>query len=136
VVLGGTGTDVAFAKAAHHAAAVLAAGGFVALLDAITELARVPGMDQATAVEVYGSLVRQGLANTAALGIDAALTGPVPRGDAGTMRAHLEAIAAVAPDVRETYLALARRQLVIAGRRGVPGPEAAAALRGLLGADA
>ena len=34
-------------KAAYHAAAVLAAGGFVALLDAIAELGRVAGLDEA-----------------------------------------------------------------------------------------
>ncbi len=135
---GGSGTDAgsgpgaAAAKAAHHAAAVLAAGGFVSLLDAIAELARVAGMDQPTALEVYGSLVRQGLANAAALGIDGALTGPVPRGDVGTVQAHLETIDAVAPGVRDAYLALARRQLAIARRRDMPDPEAAAALRGLL----
>ena len=35
------------AKPAYHAAAVLAAGGFVALLDAIAELGRVAGLDEA-----------------------------------------------------------------------------------------
>ena len=34
-------------KAAYHAAAVLAAGGFVALLDAIAELGRAAGLDEA-----------------------------------------------------------------------------------------
>lgn len=137
VVLGGSsadaGRDVVATKAAHHAAAVLAAGGFVALLDTIVELARVAGMDEATAVEVYGSLVRQGLANAAALGVGGALTGPVPRGDLGTLRAHLAAIAAQAPDAREAYLALARRQLAIARQRGVPDAGAADAIARALG---
>ena len=35
---------------AYHAAAVLAAGGFVALLDAIAELGRVAGLDEAGAL--------------------------------------------------------------------------------------
>ncbi|MET0773652.1 MAG: DUF2520 domain-containing protein [Candidatus Limnocylindrales bacterium] len=135
VVLSGSGAGTSTAKAAHHAAAVLAAGGFVALLDTIAELARVAGLDEATAVEVYGSLVRQGLVNAAALGVEDALTGPVPRGDVGTLLAHLEAIDAVTPDVREPYLALARRQLAIARRRGVPAPAAAAELRRVLGTD-
>jgi predicted short-subunit dehydrogenase-like oxidoreductase (DUF2520 family) len=133
VRLAGDRAETATAKAAHHAAAVLAAGGFIALLDTIVELGRVAGLDEATAVEVYGSLVRQGLANAAGLGVADALTGPVVRGDVGTVQAHLGAIDAVAPDVRETYLAAARRQLVIAGRRGLPDAAAAARLTALLG---
>jgi predicted short-subunit dehydrogenase-like oxidoreductase (DUF2520 family) len=39
---------------------------------------------------------------------DQALTGPVARGDAGTVAAHLEQIAAVSPETRTTYVALAR----------------------------
>jgi predicted short-subunit dehydrogenase-like oxidoreductase (DUF2520 family) len=110
--------DAATAKAAHHAAAVLAAGGFVALLDAIVALGAVAGLDEATALDVYASLVRQGLANAATLGVADALTGPVLRGDAGTVRRHLEAIERAAPDVRDLYLAAARRQLAIARQRG------------------
>ncbi len=39
---------------------------------------------------------------------DAALTGPVARGDAGTVAAHVEALAAAAPEVLPSYVALAR----------------------------
>ncbi len=53
-------------KAAYHAAAVLAAGGFVALLDAIAELGRVAGLDEAGALAVYGPLIEQTLGNAAA----------------------------------------------------------------------
>ena len=44
-------------KAAYHAAAVLAAGGFVALLDAIATLGRVAGLDEAGALAIYGPLI-------------------------------------------------------------------------------
>ena len=56
-------------KAAYHAAAVLAAGGFVALLDAIAELGRVAGLDEAGSLAVYGPLIEQTLGNARALGI-------------------------------------------------------------------
>ena len=46
-------------KAAYHAAAVLAAGGFVALLDAIAELGRVAGLDEAGALAIYGPLIER-----------------------------------------------------------------------------
>ena len=48
-------------KAAYHAAAVLAAGGFVALLDAIATLGRVAGLDEAGALAIYGPLIEQTL---------------------------------------------------------------------------
>ena len=40
---------------------------------------------------------------------DAALTGPVARGDAGTIAKHLATLEATAPDSVPVYLALARR---------------------------
>ena len=73
-------------KAAYHAAAVLAAGGFVALLDAIAELGRVAGLDEAGSLAIYGPLIEGTLGNARALGIRAALTGPMTRGDVGTLR--------------------------------------------------
>jgi predicted short-subunit dehydrogenase-like oxidoreductase (DUF2520 family) len=41
-------------------------------------------------------------------GGDAALTGPVARGDAGTVTAHVQALAATDPEVLRTYRSLAR----------------------------
>jgi predicted short-subunit dehydrogenase-like oxidoreductase (DUF2520 family) len=52
-------------------------------------------------------LLQASLDNALAQG-GAALTGPVARGDAGTVAAHLRTIAAVAPDSVELYAALAR----------------------------
>ena len=84
-------------KAAYHAAAVLAAGGFIALLDAIAELGRVAGLDEAGSLAIYGPLIEGTLGNARALGIRAALTGPMTRGDVGTLEAHLATLAAHAP---------------------------------------
>ena len=86
-------------KPAYHAAAVLAAGGFVALLDAIAELGRVAGLDEAGSLAIYGPLIEETLGNARALGIRAALTGPMTRGDVGTLAAHLETLRAHAPGV-------------------------------------
>ncbi len=49
-------------KPAYHAAAVLAAGGFDALLDAIAELGRLAGLDEAGSLAIYGPLIEQTLA--------------------------------------------------------------------------
>ena len=119
-------------KAAYHAAAVLAAGGLVALLDAVAALAARAGLDEPGALAVYGGLSAQALGNARALGIGPALTGPAVRGDAGTVAAHLEAIAAGAPDVAEVYRALLRRQVEIAAAHRGLAPEAAERLRAAL----
>ena len=119
-------------KAAYHAAAVLAAGGLVALLDAIVELGRGAGLDEPGSLAIYGPLVRQTVANAEAVGVERALTGPVVRGDVGTVRAHLAAMRALAPGAVELYVALARREIALAEARSDLSGEAATALRRVL----
>jgi predicted short-subunit dehydrogenase-like oxidoreductase (DUF2520 family) len=116
-------------KAAYHAAAVLAAGGFIALLDAIAELGAVAGLDEAGSLAIYGPLIEGTLGNARALGIRAALTGPMTRGDIGTLAAHLEALATYAPGVLPLYGAAAHREIDLALERGALAPETASAMR-------
>jgi predicted short-subunit dehydrogenase-like oxidoreductase (DUF2520 family) len=52
-------------------------------------------------------LLHAALDNALRLG-DGALTGPVARGDAGTVAAHLQQLNEQTPDIRPTYVALAR----------------------------
>ena len=73
-------------KTAYHAAAMMAAGGLVGLLDAIASVAAVAGLDEKTAMAVYAPLARQALANAERMGIAPALTGPLLRGDVGTLQ--------------------------------------------------
>jgi predicted short-subunit dehydrogenase-like oxidoreductase (DUF2520 family) len=117
------------AKAAYHAGAVLAAGGFVALLDAITELGRVAGLDEQGSLAIYGPLIEQTLGNARVLGIRAALTGPMTRGDSGTLDAHLAALREHAPAVIDLYAAAAEREIALAESRGAVSPEVAERLR-------
>jgi predicted short-subunit dehydrogenase-like oxidoreductase (DUF2520 family) len=105
-------------KSAYHAAAALAAGGAVALIDVVARIARESGFDEQTALSIYLPLTRQALANAETLGIAAALTGPFLRGDAGTIADHLDYLRGAAPEVLPVYLALARRELEITRRRG------------------
>ncbi len=116
-------------KAAYHAAAVLAAGGFVALLDAIAELGRVAGLDEHGSLAIYGPLIEGTLANARSLGVRAALTGPMTRGDVGTVRAHVETLRRHAPGVLDLYVAAARREVDLALDRGALAPEDATKMR-------
>ncbi len=119
-------------KAAYHAAAMMAAGGLIGLLDAIAQVAVLAGLDEKTAVAVYAPLARQALANAERLGIDQALSGPVVRGDVGTVRTHLAVLGELAPSALPLYVEVCRRELAIARRRGELSDEAADALARLL----
>jgi predicted short-subunit dehydrogenase-like oxidoreductase (DUF2520 family) len=81
------------------------------------------GLDERGSLAVYGRLMEQTLANARAIGVGAALTGPITRGDAGTLEAHLEALGRLAPGVVDLYLAAARRELRIAEERRALSPE-------------
>jgi len=116
-------------KAAYHAAAVLAAGGLTALLDVVAAVAAPTGLDEPGALAVYGPLAAQALANARAMGTGPALTGPAIRGDAGTIEAHLPAVAAAGPEAVAVYRALVLRQVTLAEERRGLAPEAAARIR-------
>ncbi|MBI3746698.1 MAG: DUF2520 domain-containing protein, partial [Chloroflexi bacterium] len=97
--------------------------------DAIAELGAVAGLDEAGSLAVYGRLAEQTLANARALGIARALTGPMTRGDVGTLERHLATLRALAPDALPLYGAAAEREITLAEGRGALAPEAAAAMR-------
>lgn len=119
-------------KTAYHAAAVLAGGGVIGLLDGVAEVARGAGLDEAGALAIYVPLIRQALTNAEAMGIENALTGPFVRGDIGTVRDHLAALARLAPGALEMYRATAQRELALAVHRGELDEAQAAPLRRLL----
>jgi predicted short-subunit dehydrogenase-like oxidoreductase (DUF2520 family) len=72
-----------------------------------------------------GPLVTTAASNAAERGA-AALTGPVRRGDAGTVAAHLAELRAVLPEVVDAYTALSRLALAQARRAGLDDDAAAA----------
>ena len=119
-------------KTAYHAAAVMAAGGFVGLLDGIATVARGAGLDEAGALAIYAPLIRQSLANAERIGISEALTGPFVRGDVQTVSAHLRALARLAPGEVDLYVAVARKELAMAVERGEIEADTAAPLEALL----
>ena len=119
-------------KPAHHAAATLAAGGLVALLDVVDRLAGAAGIEAGERLGTYQGLARQALENAVRQGPEAALTGPIVRGDLGTVRLHLDALRRADPDAIPIYVALARRSVSLATARGELSPERAAELVALL----
>ncbi len=124
----------------YHLAAVLASNYVVALLGAAVELWRGFGVEPAEALSALLPLTAAAVESLRSVGLPAALTGPVARGDAGTVAAHLAWLAErieTHPDLQTTraaYVALARLALPLALEKGALSPAAAAALRALLDA--
>ncbi|HUW15481.1 MAG TPA: DUF2520 domain-containing protein, partial [Actinomycetes bacterium] len=89
----------------YHVALAHAANHLVTLVTSSADLLRASGVDQPA--RVLEPLLSAALDNALREG-DAALTGPVARGDAGTVAAHVAAIGEVSPQARAAYVALAR----------------------------
>ncbi|MBF5044128.1 DUF2520 domain-containing protein [Aggregicoccus sp. 17bor-14] len=116
-------------RAAYHAGAVLSAGGVVSLASAAVEALGAAGLEPGAALAALLPLMRSALRGMEARGLAGGLTGPVRRGDAGVVAAHLAALPA---SVAEVYRPLSRRALVLAGPQLSPAARAAlsAALEG------
>jgi predicted short-subunit dehydrogenase-like oxidoreductase (DUF2520 family) len=76
---------------------------------------------------MLGPLLGAALDNALRAG-DQALTGPVARGDAGTVAAHLSELRKVSPEALAAYIAMARLTADRALAAGLLKPEAAEAL--------
>ncbi len=98
-------------RAAYHAAASMASNFLIALEASAEELLDAAGVEGGG--ELLAPLVLRTAANWAENG-SAALTGPIARGDDETVRRHLEAIEDLAPELADTYRALAERTRSIA----------------------
>jgi predicted short-subunit dehydrogenase-like oxidoreductase (DUF2520 family) len=95
----------------------------------ILELLRTAGV--AEPGRMLGPLLGAALDNALRSG-DAALTGPVARGDAGTVTAHLQELKAHAPEAVASYVAMARATADRALANGMLKAEYAVALLGAL----
>lgn len=123
----------------YHLAAVLVANYPVALVAAAADLWERFGIAREEALAALVPLLRSTAANLEALGLPASLTGPIARGDLGTVRAHLEWLAGKREDVavdREllsrTYRLLGLLSLPLAEAKGRLTAEQQQALERLL----
>lgn len=92
---------------AYHASGVMASNYLVVLAAQAAALLEQAGFDRDAARDALGPLMRGTLDNLAVQGVDNALSGPLRRGDVGTVERHLAWLDDAAPDVAPTYRALA-----------------------------
>ncbi|MFI7439213.1 Rossmann-like and DUF2520 domain-containing protein [Nonomuraea indica] len=119
-------------RALYHAALAGAANHMVTLIAESSELLRRIGVDHPG--RMLGPLLGAALDNVLRLGI-AGLTGPVVRGDAGTVRKHVDALILAAPEAADAYVALARLTADRALAAGLLKPEEAERLLDALGGN-
>ena len=113
----------------YHAALAHGSNHLVTLEAQVLDLLRAAGVEDPA--RLVAPLLSAALDNVLRYG-DQALTGPVTRGDAGTVAAHVRDIGAVSPETRATYVALARATADRALANGMLKPAAAEALLDVL----
>jgi len=126
--LGGRPFVVTGEKALYHASAVIACNFLVTLLDASSSLWEAFGLAGDQGLKALLPLVRGTIENVETIGLPDALTGPIARGDVGTVDRHLAALRRSAPELVDLYCALARRTIPIGRAKGTLSRETATRL--------
>jgi predicted short-subunit dehydrogenase-like oxidoreductase (DUF2520 family) len=105
-------------RVAYHAAAGLVANGAAALAAGGAAILERAGVAPLLASAMLGPLLRSVAENVERLGLPAALTGPVRRGDAASVTKHLDTLTRIAPELVPFYVAAARVQVPLARALG------------------
>jgi predicted short-subunit dehydrogenase-like oxidoreductase (DUF2520 family) len=117
--LGGSWVELkAGDKVLYHAAAVFACNYTVTLLKLATDLWRAFGVSPKQATKALMPLLRGTVNNIESLGLPQCLTGPIARGDVGTITKHLEALESSTPVLLPAYRELGLRTIPIALSKG------------------
>jgi predicted short-subunit dehydrogenase-like oxidoreductase (DUF2520 family) len=119
-------------KVAYHAAAVMACNYMVTLVKLATDLWQTFDVPPDIATRALMPLLKGTLANIESLGVPRCLTGPIARGDTGTVRKHIDALLDSAPNLLPTYRELGRQTVPIAMAKGKIDHEQARSLLAML----
>ncbi len=114
-------------RAAYHAAASVASNLLVALEGAAERLAATAGVPR----EALAPLVRASVDNWAREGAEAALTGPIARGDDATVALQRAAIAERTPDLLGLFDVLGDQARALSGRSAGAAPAITRTIAGL-----
>jgi predicted short-subunit dehydrogenase-like oxidoreductase (DUF2520 family) len=105
-------------KVAYHAAAVFASNYLVTLVEISTDLWRTFSIPPDQAVKALLPLMRGTLHNIETIGLPQCLTGPIARGDTGTIQKHLNDISDKTPSLLNPYKELGLQTIPIALAKG------------------
>src|SRR5438046_2516232 len=119
-------------RALYHAAANFSGAFVIALIQEAVALWGKLGIAQGDAIAALLPLLRGTADNVEKLGAAGGLGSAIARGDAGTIRRHLDVLAREAPDSLEPYRILSLRTIPLALAKGTLKPEAAKEITALL----
>ena len=119
-------------RALYHAAANFSGAFVIALIQETIALWGKLGIAEADALAALLPLLRGTADNVEKLGAAGGLGSAIARGDAGTIRRHLNVLAREAPDSLELYRILSLRTIPLALAKGTLNPEAAKEITALL----
>jgi predicted short-subunit dehydrogenase-like oxidoreductase (DUF2520 family) len=105
-------------KVVYHAAAVFASNYLVTLVKMATDLWQTFSIPADQSVPALLPLIRGTLHNIETIGIPGCLTGPIARGDTGTIEKHLSALREKAPELLFPYKELGLQTVPIALAKG------------------
>lgn len=120
-------------KVLYHAAAVIACNYFVTLVKLATDLWKTFGVATPEATRALLPLLRGTVNNIGNVGLPYGLTGPIARGDLGTIAKHLAALEKTAPEVLPIYKELGLHTIPVALGKGKIDHKRAEELRKMLG---
>ena len=131
--LGGIPVEVPeAAKPLYHTAACMASNYLTTLIHTVEEIYLSLGLNRDEAVRAFWPLVNGTLKNIEAQGSVQALTGPISRGDAGTIEQHIRVLNETLPDYLPAYCAMGLLTVELAMKGGALSQEKAAIIRNLL----
>ena len=119
-------------KVLYHTAAVIACNYMVTLVKLATDLWQTFGVPPQQATRALLPLLRGTIHNIETVGIPKCLTGPIARGDIGTIQKHLDALNQTAPSLLPTYRELGLQTIPVAVAKGRINQHKAQELRAIL----
>ena len=105
-------------KAAYHTAAVMTSNYLVTLVKLSTDLWNSFGIPRDQAIQALLPLLKGTLNNIENLSVPNALTGPIARGDIGTVQIHLNTLKETAPEILPAYCQLGLQTIPLALAKG------------------
>ncbi len=119
-------------KAVYHASAFIACNYLVTLVKLATDLWQTFDIPPHQATQALLPLLRGTINNIDTVGIPQCLTGPIARGDTGTIKKHLNALQKVAPTLLSTYRELGLQTIPVALAKGKINQDKAKELEAIL----